>query len=578
MGKIKRRVKQGSRGNQGQSPRKVVKRSSTQKLTEDELNSIPPHVLDKIPSSMSLKPTAQSLRSMMMQRFAQPFVQMPFNQQQQQAQTMKTNNDIKEQSINQSKQEIIVQRERQANLRREEANIKSEEQRMKQQAQYDKELHQLRRTKEKVDFDKQILDENNELMKTKREKETLEALVQQAQLENQRLRTQIEKDEYANKISSLTKQKEFLDAENQGLLAAAKKLVKEEQLKQIQELTEEITRKQAENIIAKKLTDHQNELIQNELESKFRISTELYNQEIDKKNVDVKKYQADLVKQLNERETHQRTVNKYNFINKNIGDTEIEIEKLKTETSSLEQKINAFNDPKKREELKKLIEDKAKQEIDNSYLERKIELNTDIQNNSNEIDYNNAKINTYNSPEYKQQLQDINTMNQLSNYLEEMKQNSENVANNYKEVVKSEARAEIAKAVSDGVVEGNVMGVLENKFKEIKDGNNLSNHQRLLEIFNQVVAANQSANMESGERSTITKHLIDINNSSGVAKNVLEEFMTKEANGMTFDQIIKLDIKTLKEFSDRLDKLIETRTQQADNIVENQDEENDFMA
>ena len=518
MGKIKRRVKQGSRGNQGQSPRKVVKRSSTQKLTEDELNSIPPHVLDKIPSSMSLKPTAQSLRSMMMQRFAQPFVQMPFNQQQQQAQTMKTNNDIKEQSINQSKQEIIVQRERQANLRREEANIKSEEQRMKQQAQYDKELHQLRRTKEKVDFDKQILDENNELMKTKREKETLEALVQQAQLENQRLRTQIEKDEYANKISSLTKQKEFLDAENQGLLAAAKKLVKEEQLKQIQELTEEITRKQAENIIAKKLTDHQNELIQNELESKFRISTELYNQEIDKKNVDVKKYQADLVKQLNERETHQRTVNKYNFINKNIGDTEIEIEKLKTETSSLEQKINAFNDPKKREELKKLIEDKAKQEIDNSYLERKIELNTDIQNNSNEIDYNNAKINTYNSPEYKQQLQDINTMNQLSNYLEEMKQNSENVANNYKEVVKSEARAEIAKAVSDGVVEGNVMGVLENKFNEFKDGNNLSNHQRLLEIFNQVVAANQSANMESGERSTITKHLIDINNSSGVAR------------------------------------------------------------
>ena len=568
MGKIKRRVKQ----------RKVVKRSSTQKLTEEDLNSIPPHMLDKIPSSMSLKPTAQSLRSMMMQRFAQPFVQMPFNQQQQQAQTMKTNNDIKEQSINQSKQEIIVQRERQANLRREEANIKSEEQRMKQQAQYDKELHQLRRTKEKVDFDKQILDENNELMKTKREKETLEALVQQAQLENQRLRTQIEKDEYANKISSLTKQKEFLDAENQGLLAAAKKLVKEEQLKQIQELTEEITRKQAENIIAKKLTDHQNELIQNELESKFRISTELYNQEIDKKNVDVKKYQADLVKQLNERETHQRTVNKYNFINKNIGDTEIEIEKLKTETSSLEQKINAFNDPKKREELKKLIEDKAKQEIDNSYLERKIELNTDIQNNSNEIDYNNAKINTYNSPEYKQQLQDINTMNQLSNYLEEMKQNSENVANNYKEVVKSEARAEIAKAVSDGVVEGNVMGVLENKFKEFKDGNNLLNHQRLLEIFNQVVAANQSANMESGERSTITKHLIDINNSSGVAKNVLEEFMTKEANGMTFDQIIKLDIKTLKEFSDRLDKLIETRTQQADNIVENQDEENDFMA
>ena len=82
MGKIKRRVKQ----------RKVVKRKNNKPLTEEELNSIPPHVLDKIPSSMSLKPTAQSLRSIMMQRYAQSLIQMPLNNQQQQAQTMKTNN------------------------------------------------------------------------------------------------------------------------------------------------------------------------------------------------------------------------------------------------------------------------------------------------------------------------------------------------------------------------------------------------------------------------------------------------------------------------------------------------------
>lgn len=569
MGKIKRRVKQ----------RKVVKRKNNKPLTEEELNSIPPHVLDKIPSSMSLKPTAQSLRSIMMQRYAQSLIQMPLNNQQQQAQTMKTNNDIKEQSINQSKQEIIVQRERQANLRREEANIKSEEQRMKQQAQYDKEVHQLQRTKEKVDFDKKMLDEEGDLMKARREKESLEALVQQSKFEVQRLKTLMEKDEYTNKIQSLTREKELLNAENQGLLEAVNKMVKEDQLKQIKELTDEITRQQAQNIINKRLVDAQNELIQNELDNKLRISTDLLNDEIKKRNDDITKYQADLAKQMSDNETHQRILKKYDFINENISKAEIESERLKMENTGYQETIKSFDSPKKRQDLEKLIQNKAKQEVDNAYLEKKIEINNDIQNNQNEINYKNAKLQTYNSPEYKQQIEDINVRQKLNDYLGEMKANSDKMAELHKEKVHSQARANVAQLISDTLSEGgNVFNALEEAISKVKDEKDPLSEKQNEELYKQQIAQYQTSNMEFNEHANLAKEIIEIFNSDGISKAAYNEFVDKEAKNMSVENIVKFDNKTLKEFSDRLNKFIETRTQQADAQVANDQDQIDFLA
>ena len=124
---------------------KAVKRKtvSIQQLKE---NDLPQHLLDKIPSSMSLKPNYQTLRSMLMQRLAPSYIQMPtMSPQQQQVQNLKNNNDIKEQTINQTKQDMINENERKRMLVKKEAEQKREQTKMKNEIENERqELKQNR--------------------------------------------------------------------------------------------------------------------------------------------------------------------------------------------------------------------------------------------------------------------------------------------------------------------------------------------------------------------------------------------------------------------------------------------------
>ena len=78
-----------------------------QPLTEDQLQQLTP----QIPAS---------LKTLMLQRLTPQFIYQPtLTPQQQQVQNMKTNNDIKEQIINQARQDLINEQSRKSeNLRR----------------------------------------------------------------------------------------------------------------------------------------------------------------------------------------------------------------------------------------------------------------------------------------------------------------------------------------------------------------------------------------------------------------------------------------------------------------------------
>ena len=68
MGKIKRQRILRKR-------QKVIRdnKPSTNLNNEEEvIKTLPPFILDKIPSQMNMRPNAQTMRAMMMQRFAPP--------------------------------------------------------------------------------------------------------------------------------------------------------------------------------------------------------------------------------------------------------------------------------------------------------------------------------------------------------------------------------------------------------------------------------------------------------------------------------------------------------------------------
>ena len=203
---------------------KAVKRktvsSSSLKSHDQQLNEndLPPHLLDKIPSSMSLRPTPQTLRSMLMQRLAPSYIQMPtMSPQQQQVQNLKNNNDIKEQAINQTKQDMINENERKRTLTRKEAEqkreqtkmkneIENERQELKQQQDYERTMNELNIKKRQLEYEKMMNEHDAEALKKKNEIETQKALIEQMKYENQRMRNEIDNNDYSNKINTLNKE------------------------------------------------------------------------------------------------------------------------------------------------------------------------------------------------------------------------------------------------------------------------------------------------------------------------------------------------------------------------------------
>lgn len=569
MGKIKRKQKQ----------RKIVKRHTMPKLTDEQLSTIPPHLLDKIPSSMSLKPNAQTMRSMMMQRLAPPFVQMPLmTPQQQQAQSLKTSNDIKEQTVNQAKQDLIVERDRQANLQREAANVKVEEQRIKHKRKFDNELHQVQLQKKQVDFDKEMMSENNDIVKQKRELENIQALVQQAKFENQRLTNKIEQDEYANKIKSLKKELNLITAENEGLRNAADKLIEEDQLKNIAGLMENITKQRAKNLVLMKINQMHNEMLDNKLESKCRIPSDTLDLEITAMENSIKNYQTALAQQRLAQIDYDHTKARHDYYVKEYNDTMVQNVAQEIENSKKQEEINSFSSPTKKEEIRKLKTKQARQEADRQLLDAKMELESEIQSKQFEIDKNNAMLEYMKSSEYLNGLRDIHTKEKLKQHTEEQARLSEENTAAYKELVKQEVRNEVAGTVEEAVLNGNdVVGSLQGMYQKIDENPNYINQYRRQQIFEKAIAQLQTTNDESNERAKVAKDIIAIYNSEGIAKNAFEEFMRKEAGEITIDDLVQKPLPTLNEILTRVQTLRDTRIQQADKAVEQDDDENDFL-
>ena len=117
--------------------RKLKRKSRKQHVRTNPVQSLqfnpadlPPHILDKIPPGMSIRPNAASIKQMAMQQMTRNMIPLPFNltPQQQQVQNMRSNNDLKENAINQAKQDMINENERKRALQKQEADAKRENQ------------------------------------------------------------------------------------------------------------------------------------------------------------------------------------------------------------------------------------------------------------------------------------------------------------------------------------------------------------------------------------------------------------------------------------------------------------------
>ena len=240
---------------------KVIKHEQQPSLTEEDLKNIPPHMLDKIPAGAALKPSAATLHRMMMQQFAPMYNPMPFyTQQQQQATNMKNDNDIKEQAVNQAKQDMVVENERKrkiarqdaANKReaaREEHNIKMEKQELDQAAKVEQQKQHLERQNKELEFRKQLLDKDNEINQLNMKKDDMEAINRQIEHNIEMKRKQSKIDELQHKYDAVEQRNKELVDEYDALVETIDNYNSSPVKKKYKEMYTNNAKLEAENVI-----------------------------------------------------------------------------------------------------------------------------------------------------------------------------------------------------------------------------------------------------------------------------------------------------------------------------------------
>ena len=547
---------------------KTVKRktvsSSLLKSHDQQLNEIdlPPHLLDKIPSSMSLKPTPQTLRSMLMQRLAPSYIQMPtMSPQQQQVQNLKNNNDIKEQAINQTKQDMINENERKRSLTRKEAEqkreqtkmkneIENERQELKQQQDYERTMNELNIKKRQLEYEKMMNEHDAEALKKKNEIETQKALIEQMKYENQRMRNEIDNNDYSNKINTLNKELKDLTTENTALVKAIEKLNSGDQLNQITELAQELTLNKARNMLIKKLNDENNRLLENELENMVSVKDEDLRNQMTTMKDEITKQQTAIVKQLNDKKAKERDIKKHDFYQNMLDEKNIENERLNIENDRLQKQLGSYNEQKNKDEVNKLIKKNVEQEMNGRYLKERIELQDKISKGQNEISLNNERIKYMNSKEFQDKIKEIEANKQTEAQLNLLSKTTNEAVDAYNKVIRSRAKEEISAVVHEAVKnDDDPVEALCNKLGAAsEDATRLLALSREKEIYNQIVAQSTTAHQESQEKITLINHYRSINGSTGTEKALFDQFVNEKVNGDFEEVIANADLATIKDF------------------------------
>lgn len=547
---------------------KAVKRktvsSSSLKSHDQQLNEndLPPHLLDKIPSSMSLRPTPQTLRSMLMQRLAPSYIQMPtMSPQQQQVQNLKNNNDIKEQAINQTKQDMINENERKRTLTRKEAEqkreqtkmkneIENERQELKQQQDYERTMNELNIKKRQLEYEKMMNEHDAEALKKKNEIETQKALIEQMKYENQRMRNEIDNNDYSNKINTLNKELKDLTTENTALANAIEKLNSGDQLNQITELAQELTLNKARNMLIKKLNDENNRLLENELENMVSVKDEDLRNQMTTMKDEITKQQTAIVKQLNDKKAKERDIKKHDFYQNMLDEKNIENERLNIENDRLQKQLGSYNEQKNKDEVNKLVKKNVEQEMNGRYLKERIELQDKISKGQNEISLNNERIKYMNSKEFQDKIKEIEANKQTEAQLNLLSKTTNEAVDAYNKVIRSRAKEEIGAVVHEAVKNGyDPAEALCNKLGTAsEEATRLLALSRENEIYNQMVAQSTTAHQESQEKITLINHYRGINGSTGTEKALFDQFVNEKVNGDFESVIANADLATMKDF------------------------------
>ena len=532
--------------------RKLLKRKTkkTKPITESlntyqGLNTpqqLPQHILDQIPSGASLRPSLASMRQIAAQKMATPFLPLPFNltPQQQQVQNMRNNNDLKENAINQAKQDMINENERKRSLQKQEVDAKRENQLMKQSLDNEKqefdqkqklldEKHKLSRQSKDLAFQKSLMEGDKAIREQRIKNEEQIALIEQAKYENQKLKEKIDTNELNTKFNQYKKQYADLDNQNKALTKTIEKFDSEEFANEYTQLIENVSVAKARNRILTTLREAQNKLIEEKILSMTEPTEQQITAQYEQMKTDIEGKQAALVEQIKNKQKVKEEMDKLENLRKykqklvlstdDMSNETAELTKLKDSIGNIDPDVKAAINDKINAEIKRDIE---REKVDAKRKEEEAQLEQYIAEEKQKI---------LESQEHKTQRNYIASMLVVNEQLKQKTKNWNEAFKAQDEAYRAQMENEARRTALQAKLEGNdAVEVLRGQFS---DDVSLSPTKSAV-IHNQIAAQSQLANQEITESAAIIQRFTDLMGSEATEGRKLKAFINEKLGGGDF--------------------------------------------
>ena len=450
--------------------RKITKRKTVKQLNDGDMNVIPPHLLDNIPSGAAIKPSSTSattLRNILMQRFASPFTAMPIlTPQQQQAQSMKNSNDLQEQAIIQAKQQLIAEQERKKDIKHQRLEYDKDRQSFEHQMKYQDELNKLKIDKQRLENDKELINKDNHLKQLRDQVEAQKALVEQAKYNNKKLAKDLETNRYNKLANEYNHEYNKLVNENNAMIAAINQFNSPYFGHAFNSYITNIAKAKADQMVLNQIRETSEQIALDKLKAMAQPNSYHISASIRKTESKMKHLQKAIVEQheANKKLEEQKDLldfmtNARNQLVKDKYQAIIDNETLKMQTTDSKLQSNS-------EKLKKAAREKAlavinKEDAETVYNANKDRMNAERQQNEymirmqllNSPDIVNTRVQIANTQAQAKHLNDVNI--QLSNVISE-----------YNKALQSRAQLDVKRSIIETQQQdGDPISMLEQAFK-----------------------------------------------------------------------------------------------------------------
>ena len=516
---------------------------------------LPPHILDKIPPGMSMRPNAASIKQMAMQQMTRNMIPLPFNltPQQQQVQNMKSNNDLKENAINQAKQDMINENERKRALQKQEADAKRENQLFKhtldaerqqfdQQQKLNEEKHKLERQKKDLEFQRELIGGSNGINEQKLKNEEQLALIQQMKYENEKLKTQLATKDLNNRFAQYQNQYNDIKTENEALIKTIEKLDSADFQNEFAALVNNLSEARARNRVLNMLNEQRKKLIDEELMRKIEPTDEQMKKMYEQNKKDIEGLQASLAKQSDDKQNRMDRIDRFNNLRKYKNNLIIENDNLGNEIHALSERIKGFK--LNGEELKKIVSEKVKAEMTLDIEKEKVEHQQETKGIMEDLFAAQEKQKIMNSKEYGERMKAIAMSRVMNEHLRAERDYINESSKYQSEAQRVKLDNEARQIAHDAITKGeDAIEALENELST-----NLT-PQESLAVYKQIAAQSQLVNQQETEKTALVHKMLQLLDSPGGKgdgfRALLEE---KRSNAEDLHQLLlNANLETVKD-------------------------------